>query len=52
MLQNNNVLTEFIFSKFNAVNIVDTDIGKQQKVESKILNVIHRVKSSLYVLNA
>lgn len=39
-----NILTEFIFQKFNTIKSVDTDIVKQQKVGSKILNVINKLK--------
>lgn len=52
MLQNKNILTEFIFPKFNTIKTVDADIVKQQKVGSKILTAINRVKSSLNVLNS
>lgn len=50
MPQNKTILTESIFQ--NAIKSVNTDIVKQQKVGSKILNIINKLKSFLYVLNS
>lgn len=45
MLQNKNILTEFIFQNFNTVKSIDTDIVKQHNIGNKILNVINKVRS-------
>lgn len=50
MLQNKNILTESIFQ--NTIKSVNTDIVQQQKVGSKILNIINKLKNFLYLLNS